>query len=215
MATAFSTIMAVSARASDHLDSPATVANPAADIADVYAWTSPEDKQLNLIMTLQGHAFSDKVQYVIHIDSGKSFSHTTATTSIACSFAAASAVKCNVGSADSVSGDPTDPVGLEGRHHRFRVYAALRDDPFYNNVMGLIGAYTAAGALVKLTDLNNDASPFEVHLTDQDGRASFAMPTAGSWLLNVIWTKVLPHSEETDFETVFSSLSFGFPSDPP
>ena len=68
-----------------------------------------------------------------------------------------------------------------------------------------------AGALVKLTDLNNDATPFAVHVTDHDGRANFTMPNAGSWLLNVIWTKVLPRSEETDFETVFSSLSFGFP----
>jgi len=67
-----------------------------------------------------------------------------------------------------------------------------------------------AGALVKLTDLNNDESPFEVHLTDHDGRANFKMPNSGSWLLNVIWTKALPRSEEADFETVFSSLSFGF-----
>jgi uncharacterized GH25 family protein len=70
-----------------------------------------------------------------------------------------------------------------------------------------------AGALVKLTNLQNDASPFEMHLTDQDGRASFTMPSSGTWLLDVIWTKALPRSEETDFETVFSSLSFGFPSD--
>jgi uncharacterized GH25 family protein len=69
------------------------------------------------------------------------------------------------------------------------------------------------GALVKLTNLNNDASPFEVHLTDHDGRASFTMPNSGAWLLNVIWTKALPRSEETDFETVFSSLSFGFKED--
>jgi uncharacterized GH25 family protein len=67
-----------------------------------------------------------------------------------------------------------------------------------------------AGALVKLTNLKNDASPFEVRLTDRDGRASFTMPNSGEWLLNVIWTKALPRSEETDFETVFSSLSFGF-----
>ena len=70
-----------------------------------------------------------------------------------------------------------------------------------------------AGALVKLTNLKDDASPFQVHLTDQNGRASFTMPNSGTWLLNVIWTKALPRSEETDFETVFSSLSFGFPSD--
>jgi len=72
-----------------------------------------------------------------------------------------------------------------------------------------------AGALVKLTNLKDDATPFEVHLTDQDGRASFTMPTSGAWLLNVIWTKALPPSDEADFETVFSSLSFGFPPDPP
>jgi len=72
-----------------------------------------------------------------------------------------------------------------------------------------------AGALVKLTNLEHDASPLEVNLTDRDGRASFTMPSSGTWLLNVIWTKPLPPSEETDFETVFSSLSFGFPSGRP
>ena len=77
----------------------------------------------------------------------------------------------------------------------------------------IYAGHPLAGATVKLTNLKNDASPFEVHLTDRDGRASFMMPSSGPWLLNVIWTKALPLSEETDFETVFSSLSFGFPSD--
>jgi uncharacterized GH25 family protein len=72
-----------------------------------------------------------------------------------------------------------------------------------------------SGALIKLTNLENDALPFEVHLTDHDGRASFSMPSSGIWLLNVIWTTALPRSEETDFETVFSSLSFGFPLNHP
>jgi uncharacterized GH25 family protein len=72
-----------------------------------------------------------------------------------------------------------------------------------------------SGALIKLTNLENDALPLEVHLTDHDGRASFAMPSSGTWLLNVIWTKALPRSEETDFATVFSSLSFGFPLNHP
>jgi len=70
-----------------------------------------------------------------------------------------------------------------------------------------------AGALVKLTNLDHDEAPLEVHLTDSSGRASFVMPHSGSWLLNVIWTKVLPRTRETDFETVFSSLSFGFPTE--
>jgi len=137
------------ARASDHFDSPATVANPQADIGDVYAWISPEGRQLNLAMTIQGHTFSDKVQYALHIDSGKVFGHTSASTTIVCHFAAANAVNCKVGNADSASGDPTDPSGLEGRNHRFRVYAALRDDPFHNNLKGVLGAYAAASAAIK------------------------------------------------------------------
>jgi len=149
VALMLSTFLAAMVRASDHLDSPATVANPAADIGDVYAWTSPEGRQLNLVMTIQGHAFSDKVQYVFHIDSGKVLDHTTASTSIVCRFPAATAVDCKLGNADSASGDPTNPAGLEGHNHRFRVYAALRDDPFYNNVKGLLGAYQTANDSIK------------------------------------------------------------------
>jgi uncharacterized GH25 family protein len=69
-----------------------------------------------------------------------------------------------------------------------------------------------AGALVKLTNLEHDATPLEMHLTDLAGRATFTMPKNGTWLLNVIWTKSMPRSHDTDFETIFSSLSFGFPS---
>jgi uncharacterized GH25 family protein len=68
-----------------------------------------------------------------------------------------------------------------------------------------------SGALVKFTNLEHDEAPVATHVTDRDGRARFDMPTRGSWLLNVIWTKCLPASSETDFETYFSSLSFGFP----
>ncbi|MBV8496192.1 MAG: hypothetical protein JO361_05355 [Gammaproteobacteria bacterium] len=141
--------LATVARASDHLDSPATVANPEADIADVYAWTSPEGRQLDLVMTILGHTFSNKLQYVLHVDSGRSFGHTSASTNIVCHFSAANSVTCKVGNADEASGDPTNPTGLEGRNHRFRVYAALRDDPFYNNVKGLLGAYQTANTAIK------------------------------------------------------------------
>jgi uncharacterized GH25 family protein len=71
------------------------------------------------------------------------------------------------------------------------------------------------GALVKLTRLESDATPFETHLTDASGRAVFSLPNTGTWLLNVVWTKPQPPSAETDYETVFSSLSFGFSPDPP
>jgi hypothetical protein len=71
-----------------------------------------------------------------------------------------------------------------------------------------------AGALVKLTNLDHDEAPVETHRTDATGRARFMMPRTGNWLVNVIWTRKLPASRETEFETTFSSLSFGFPAMP-
>jgi hypothetical protein len=141
-------IIPISTQASDHLDSPNTVANPQADIADVYAWISSDGRQLNLVMTVLGHTFSDRVEYVLHVDSGRAFGHTTVSTPIACRFAAATAAQCTLGDLDSVSGDPSSTTGLTGRNHHFRVYAGLRDDPFYNNIKGLLGAYQAASAAV-------------------------------------------------------------------
>jgi uncharacterized GH25 family protein len=68
-----------------------------------------------------------------------------------------------------------------------------------------------AGGLVKLTDLDHDDAPIETHLTDAAGRANFKMPGAGSWLLNIVWTKPVRALDGIDFETIFSSLSFGVP----
>jgi uncharacterized GH25 family protein len=67
----------------------------------------------------------------------------------------------------------------------------------------------AAGALVELTDLAHDAAPMEAHITDAQGHSIFAMPGGGKWLLNVIWRRRLAAGQETEFETYFSSLSFG------
>jgi uncharacterized GH25 family protein len=66
-----------------------------------------------------------------------------------------------------------------------------------------------AGAWVELTNLEHDGEPLEAHLTDNDGRASFALPGGGKWLLNVVWKKRLAEGLETEFETYFSSLTFG------
>jgi hypothetical protein len=129
---------------SDHLDSPTVIADPRADIGDVYAWTSPNGRQLNLVMTIVGHTFSDKLQYVFHVDSGTQFGKTTATTSIVCRFPAANEADCQAGDADSVRGDASRPEGLEGRKSRFRVFAGRRDDPFFNNVKGTRAAYQVA-----------------------------------------------------------------------
>lgn len=67
------------------------------------------------------------------------------------------------------------------------------------------------GALVKLTNLDFDARPVEAHLTDRQGRATFQIPKTGVWLLNVVWTKPIAGDPRADFETTFSSLTFGYP----
>lgn len=66
-----------------------------------------------------------------------------------------------------------------------------------------------AGALVKLTNLADDAKPAAELRTDAAGEASFAMPAKGDWRLAVVWTKPLGPDEDADFETTFSSLTFG------
>ncbi len=135
--------------ASDHLDAPSAIADTRADIGDVYAWVSTDGAQLNLVMTVVGHSFSDKIDYVFHIDSGKSFGKTTATTSISCRFPAPNSVRCRVGDEDEAEGDPSTPEGLWSRQHRFRVFAGLRDDPFFNNVKGTRAAYDVAFAAMR------------------------------------------------------------------
>ena len=68
-----------------------------------------------------------------------------------------------------------------------------------------------AGALVKLTNLDFDTRPVEMHRSDRAGRATFSVPDRGAWLVNVIWTKPIRGNPDADFETTFSSLTFGYP----
>ena len=143
---------ACESHASDHLDSPSVIANPQADIGDLFAWTSYDARRLNLVMTIVGKSFSDRIQYTFHIDSGHKFGKTTDTTLIVCKFPNPGVTECNVGAADSASGDASHIEGIRGRHGRFRVFAGLRDDPFFNNVKGTRAAYQVAA-----TALHNGA----------------------------------------------------------
>lgn len=68
-----------------------------------------------------------------------------------------------------------------------------------------------AGALVKLTQLEHDDAPIEERRTDSSGRASFSLTQRGTWLLNVVWTERAVAEADVDFDTTFSSLTFGFP----
>lgn len=143
--------------AADHLDTPSVIADPRADIGDLFAWTSYDGRRLNLVMTIVGHTFSDQLEYVFHIDSGKRFGDTPVTTDIVCRIASATNVLCKVGNADIASGDASNPKGLAGRNKHLRVFAGLRDDPFYNNVKGTREAYAVA-ADAMMGSARNDAA---------------------------------------------------------
>jgi hypothetical protein len=128
--------------ASDHLDTPSVIADPRTDIGDLYAWTSTDGRRLNLVMTIVGHSFSDKTDYVFHIDSGKTFGKTAHTTTVRCNFPSEGVTRCRAGNDDSARGDASQPSGLDSAKHHFRVFAGLRDDPFFNNVKGTRAAYS-------------------------------------------------------------------------
>ncbi|QWF19550.1 DUF4331 family protein [Lysobacter capsici] len=145
----FATSVGQAASASDHLDSPSVIADPRADIGDLYAWMAPDGRHLNLVMTIVGHGFSDKLDYVFHIDSVKRFGGTGKTTRIGCRFAAPERADCALGEIDRAHGDASNEQGLWSRQHRFRVFAGLRDDPFFNNVKGTRAAYNVADAALK------------------------------------------------------------------
>ena len=115
-----------------------------------------------------------------------------------------------VGDGGGVQNAVTRPVGLTLEIvPEVSPYALPR--PAILPVRVLYEGRPLAGAMVKLTDLAHDAAPLERRRTDGEGRAAFALPSAGAWVMDVVWTKPLA-DEGVDFETVFSSLSFGFPN---
>ena len=137
------------ARASDHLDTAAVIADPASDIGDIYAWMAPDGKRLNLVMTIVGGKFSDHVRYAFHVDSGRAIGNTTATSTIECDFNSAVAPECRLDALDRARGDASGEGGRESENRRFRVFAGLRDDPFFNNVRGTRAALNAAAAALR------------------------------------------------------------------
>lgn len=66
-----------------------------------------------------------------------------------------------------------------------------------------------AGALVRMESLSNPAGEIEQR-TDAQGRASFAMPKDGNWKISLVWSVPIEGNALAEYDTLFSSLSFGF-----
>lgn len=105
----------------------------------------------------------------------------------------------------------TRPVGLSLEIVPERnPYAPARDNALPVRV--LFEGRPLPGALVKLTNLDADEKPVAMLRTDAAGRAVFNPLRSGAWLLNVVWTKPIRGDRRGDFDTTFSSLTWGYPA---
>lgn len=66
-----------------------------------------------------------------------------------------------------------------------------------------------SGATVKLTNLDADAKPAARLVSNATGRVTVAHPGPGNWQVNTIWTRPMAGNPAADFDTIFSSLTFG------
>ena len=145
-------------RAADRADGPAASADPSADITDVYAWMSPDANRAYLVMDVAGSAgsaprFSDSVQYTFHTHSHPAFGgDVSAEVDIVCTFDSAQKIQCWAGDESYVTGDASNPSGITSADGKLRVFAGLREDPFFINLRGFReAARTLAAAAGTLT----------------------------------------------------------------
>lgn len=133
------------ARAADHLDGAAVKTEKATDINDVYAWMSPDKAKVYLAMTVfpQANAtskFSNAAKYVFHLNSSSAFGMPATEVLVICSFDATDAISCWVTKGnetlDYVTGVASAAEGISSMSGKTKVFAGLRDDPFFFNLEG-------------------------------------------------------------------------------
>lgn len=141
--------------AADHLDGPRASADPAADITDVFAWMSADASKVYLAMGVSPKAttaskFSDMVQYVWHTTSSDGYGKAGTSVDVVCTFDAAQKISCWAGD-EYVTGDASNPAGITSTSGKLKVFAGLRDDPFFFSLDSFNAvAKTVAGAAASL-----------------------------------------------------------------
>ncbi len=130
-------------QAADHKDSDslAMTANHAADINDVYAWTTADAGKVNLVMTVApfaaaGDTFATDILYAFHVNAQALGGAPDPETRIICKFASNTSVQCWVGADGYVAGDPSAAAGITSTDGKIKVFAGLRADPFFFNLDG-------------------------------------------------------------------------------
>jgi len=146
-----------SALAADHLDAPAVKTDASTDITDLYTWMDGNNVvfALNvspLATTASKFAVSTAAQYVIHTKSTDKFVAGAApvATNIIATFDANQKISLWVGGTEYVTGDASATAGLSSTSGKVKVFAGLRDDPFFFNLDGFHAAEAAVEAATGL-----------------------------------------------------------------
>jgi len=157
--------VSIPALAADHVDSPAAIAEPTADITDVYAWMTHDAEMLNVVVNVAPFAgnaaeFSTATQYAVHIGSSMAYGEESMEHTLVCQFYAADKIECWLGDT-YVEGNPSDAEGIMSEDGGLRVFAGLRDDPFFFELNGFKATVESVVEAVP-TLVEND-------LIDEDG----------------------------------------------
>lgn len=146
-AVAAFTAVALRTDAADHKDSPAVLDDPASDLNDLYAWVDTDNDRLIVAATMyQGApptaAFATDTGYVFHVASQDDLLAPTSQTAhqIIATFDQNGDIHVWLDGTHVVSGDPGAAAGLSGGG--VRVFAGLRDDPFFFNIIGFVNTAT-------------------------------------------------------------------------
>jgi hypothetical protein len=168
-------VLSTTARGADHADGTPTMlflgTDTSSDITDIFAWMSPDSMKMKLVMDVApgaatGTKFSNVVKYVFHTSSHAAFGMPPASTvDIICSFdsAATQNISCWVVKGgmvlDYVTGDASNTAGIMSVNAKVKVFAGLRDDPFFFNLAGFKKATQAAAAAAGGLTFNAQGCP--------------------------------------------------------
>lgn len=67
-----------------------------------------------------------------------------------------------------------------------------------------------AGVAVKVFRLDGEHGRVATYQSAEDGTITMKRPETGSWMLHAVWSDPLEGDSRAEYDTVFSSLSFGF-----
>jgi len=135
------------ALAADHIDSPGAIADPTADLTDVFAWMNADASKINLILTVapfdSSDTFSDATTYAFHIESTSEYGVAGTSSVVTCEFYNDVNIECWAPNDTYVTGDASDPAGIANADSSIKVFAGPRNDPFFFESVGFNNAVAA------------------------------------------------------------------------